>query len=77
MKKGNAKGFVLEQKSNNIMKHKYTRPWMRPVTLYGLCDTIVFNTSDGEEDDDDSDKTRGFVWEDDKPRSGSIPFWDE
>ncbi len=63
------------------MKKAYFRPWLRPVALYGLCDSVVITVSGSEEDDDDSDKTRQMLWDnEDAPLGGVVgthKFWNE
>ena len=61
-----------------LMKRLYTRPWLRPVALYNLCDSFSIND---EEDDDDSEKSRRMDWIDSDALGESLvqtrKFWNE
>lgn len=54
----------------------YARPLLRTVALWVEAQTITFSDN-GEEDDDDSDKTRRFEWdEDDEISAGyAANYW--
>ena len=59
------------------MKIPYLRPNYQVVAFHAQCDNPVLVIS-GDEDTDDSEKSRRVEWDDSNQGFGKrIPFWDE
>ncbi|MBP3228505.1 MAG: hypothetical protein J6M53_06990 [Bacteroidaceae bacterium] len=58
------------------MRKNYSRPWMRPVSLYGECQAEL-NASGDDSEEPEADQTRRFGFEEPGAKARVIPFWDE